>query len=166
MDPHAALRGVRIHTANRTSHTGPHGLGQKSPDSSAIPLCYRHHRTGPDSYHRLGPREFAKVHNVDIPAMVRRLNSKPVIRVEAGAFVGYFEQRQYRLGPTKEGILSAVRKMVRLCAEDRGGILALAHREPADQQSILVVTAKPQSTASFAFAGSLGENGVWLRGCG
>jgi hypothetical protein len=35
------------------SHTGPHGLGQKSPDSSAIPLCYRHHRTGPDSYHRL-----------------------------------------------------------------------------------------------------------------
>ena len=23
------------------SHTGPHGLGQKSPDTSAIPLCYR-----------------------------------------------------------------------------------------------------------------------------
>lgn len=102
------------------SHTGPHGLGQKSPDSSAIPLCYRHHRTGPDSYHRLGPREFAKVHNVDIAAIVRRFNTKPVIRVEAGAFVGYLEQRQYRLGPAAEGILTAVRKMVRLCAEDRG----------------------------------------------
>jgi hypothetical protein len=101
------------------SHTGPHGLGQKSPDSSAIPLCYRHHRTGSDSYHRLGPREFAKVHGVDVPAIVRRLNTKPVIRVEAGAFVGYLEHRQYRLGPTGEGILPAVRKMVRLCAEDR-----------------------------------------------
>ena len=36
------------------SHTGPHGIGQKSPDSSAIPLCAKHHRTGADSYHRLG----------------------------------------------------------------------------------------------------------------
>ena len=36
------------------SHTGPHGLGQKSPDSSAIPLCTKHNRTGKDSYHKLG----------------------------------------------------------------------------------------------------------------
>ena len=42
------------------SHTGPHGLGQKSPDSSAIPLCAKHHRTGNDSYHKLGPRKFLK----------------------------------------------------------------------------------------------------------
>ncbi len=28
------------------SHTGPHGLGQKSSDYSAIPLCAKHHRTG------------------------------------------------------------------------------------------------------------------------
>ena len=42
------------------SHTGPHGLGQKSPDTSAVPLCTRHHRTGNDSYHRLGPRKFAE----------------------------------------------------------------------------------------------------------
>ena len=77
--------------------------------------------TGPD---RLGPREFAKTHNVDVPATVRRLNTKPVIRVEAGAFVGYLEQRQYRLGPTKERILPAVSKMVRLCAEDRGNTQA------------------------------------------
>src|SRR4029077_584023 len=39
------------------SHTGPHGLGQKSPDTSAIPLCITHHRTGKDSYHKLGPRK-------------------------------------------------------------------------------------------------------------
>jgi hypothetical protein len=54
-----------------------------------------------------------------VPAIVRRLNTKPVIRVEAGAFVGYLEHRQFRLGPTREGILPAVRKMVLLCAEER-----------------------------------------------
>ena len=43
-----ATRGVEA------AHTGPHGLGQKSSDLSAIPLCARHHRTGPDSYHKLG----------------------------------------------------------------------------------------------------------------
>jgi hypothetical protein len=101
------------------SHTGPHGLGQKAPDSSAIPLCYRHHRTGNESYHRLGPQKFSKVHNLDIPALVRRLNTKPIIRVEAGAFVGYLESQQYRLGSTREGVQLAVRKMVRLCTEDR-----------------------------------------------
>ena len=101
------------------AHTGPHGLGQKSPDSSVIPLCAKHHRTGNDSYHRLGPRRFAELHNLDIPAIVRRLNTKPVIRVEAGGFVGYLEDQQYWLGPTAEGIGPAVRKMVRFCGEDR-----------------------------------------------
>ena len=59
------------------SHTGPHGLGQKSPDLSAIPLCARRHRTGKDSYHKLGPRKFAELHDLDIPAIVARLNRKP-----------------------------------------------------------------------------------------
>jgi hypothetical protein len=104
---------------SEASHTGPHGLGQKSPDSSAIPLCYRHHRTGRDSYHKLGARRFAQVHNLDIPAIVQRLNLKPVIRIESGAFVGYLEDRQYVLGHTDTGVTTAVRKMVRICAEDR-----------------------------------------------
>lgn len=101
------------------SHTGPHGLGQKSPDSSAIPLCYRHHRTGSDSYHRLGARRFAQVHNLDIPAIVGRLNLRPVIRIESGAFIGYLEDRQYVLGQTNVGVTNAVRRMVRICSEDR-----------------------------------------------
>jgi hypothetical protein len=101
------------------SHTGPHGLGQKSPDSSAIPLCVRHHRTGNDSYHKLGPREFAELHNLDIPAIVGRLNRKPFIRIETGMFVGYFEDQQYLLRMTEEGIASAVRRMTKLCEEDR-----------------------------------------------
>ena len=101
------------------AHTGPHGLGQKSPDTSAIPLCYAHHRTGKDSYHRIGPRKFSEKHQLDIPAIVRRLNTKPAIRIEDGSFVGHLEQQDYVLGPTTEGLSVAIRKMVRLCSEDR-----------------------------------------------
>jgi len=108
-----ATRGIEA------SHTGPRGLGQKSPDSSAIPLCSKHHRTGKDSYHKLGARRFAEVHNLDIPAVVRRLNLKPVIRIESGSFVGYLDDRQYVLGTTNTGVQTAVRKMVTICGEDR-----------------------------------------------
>jgi hypothetical protein len=82
-------------------------------------LCTRHHRTGKDSYHKLGPRKFAELHNLDFPTIVGRLNLKPSIRIEAGMFVGYLEDQQYLLGMTEEGIVSAVRKMTRLCEEDR-----------------------------------------------
>ena len=57
------------------SHTGPHGLGQKSPDESCIPLCGTHHRTGRDSYHVLGRVKFSEVHSLDIPAIIFRLTS-------------------------------------------------------------------------------------------
>ena len=101
------------------SHTGPHGLGQKSPDASAIPLCAKHHRTGGDSYHQLGPRKFSEKHNLDIPAIVRRLNLKPTIRVEDGWFVAYLEDHRYLLGETEAGIGSAVREVIQLCDEVR-----------------------------------------------
>jgi hypothetical protein len=94
-------------------------LGQKSPDSSAIPLCTRHHRTGKDSYHKLGARKFAELHNLDIPAIVARLSRKPFIRIDTGMFIGHLEDQQYLLGMTEEGIASAVRRMTRLCEEDR-----------------------------------------------
>ena len=59
------------------------------------------------------------MHNLDIPAIVGRLNLKPFIRIETGMFIGYLEDQQYLLGMTEEGIVSAVRKMTRLCEEDR-----------------------------------------------
>ena len=118
-----ATRGIEA------AHTGPHGLGQKSPDSSAIPLCHKHHRNGKDSYHRLGPRRFSEIHNLDLPNIVRRLSLKPVIRVESGVFVGYLEDQQYVLGKAAAGIAPAVRKMARLCREDRLG--QLRERTPA-----------------------------------
>jgi hypothetical protein len=59
------------------------------------------------------------LHNLDIPAIVARLNQKPFIRIETGMFIGYLEDQQYMLGMTEEGIASAVRTMTRLCGEDR-----------------------------------------------
>jgi len=115
----AYLRWIRslpcsVCRATRTveaAHTGPHGLGQKSSDLSAIPLCARHHRCGDDSYHRLGPRRFAEVHHLDIRVVVARLSAKPHIRVESGTFVGRLAGQDYELGPTKAGVARAIRRM-------------------------------------------------------
>ena len=101
------------------AHTGPHGLGQKSPDTSAIPLCVKHHRTGKDSYHRLGPRTFSDVHNLDIAGIVRRLGLKPLVGIEAGSFVGYLEDEQYVLGDVSHGVAPAIRAIRELCWRDR-----------------------------------------------
>ena len=106
------------------SHTGPHGIGQKSPDSSAIPLCAKHHRTGNDSYHRLGPRKFSRAHHLDIPAIVGRLNLKPTIRIEAGWFVTYLEDQRYVLGKTDAGVRLAIREVLKLWRENQLGEIA------------------------------------------
>ena len=107
----------RTTRAVEAAHTGPHGLGQKSSDLSAIPLCGRHHRTGDDSYHRLGPRKFAAVHELNIQAIVARLSGKAFIRVEGGSFVGRFQDREYKLGPTEAGLARAIGRMRQLRRE-------------------------------------------------
>jgi hypothetical protein len=101
------------------SHTGPHGLGQKSSDYSAIPLCSKHHRTGRDSYHRLGPRRFSELHNLDIRAIVSRLNLKPMVRLEAGCFVAHLEGERYVLGKICSGFPPALRRMQEVCGRER-----------------------------------------------
>ena len=72
-----------------------------------------------DSYHKLGPRAFSATHAISLRSIVERLNLKPTIRVESGTFVGYLEDRHWVLGTTQAGIESAVKKMVRICTEDR-----------------------------------------------
>ena len=46
----------RLEQNGRTeaAHVGDRGLSQKCPDSQALPCCAWHHRTGPESLHRLG----------------------------------------------------------------------------------------------------------------
>jgi hypothetical protein len=94
------------------AHTGPHGLGQKSADSTAIPLCIRHHRTGNDSYHKLGPRQFAEAHQLEISEILNALNAKPNIRVVAGVFIGNLRDDYYQLGPTHAGLSQALSRMI------------------------------------------------------
>src|ERR1022692_1752858 len=62
--------------AAHTNAVSPRGMGQKSSDFSAIPLCAAHHRENLDSYHRLGERWFAQVHQIRLPELVQALNSR------------------------------------------------------------------------------------------
>ena len=105
--PCAVCRTIR---AVEAAHTGPHGIGQKSSDLSAIPLCARHHRTGDDSYHKLGPRKFAEVHRLNVRAVVTRLSATPIIRIESGGFVGRLGDHEYELGSTSAGLARAIRR--------------------------------------------------------
>jgi hypothetical protein len=104
------------------AHTGPRGLGQKAPDTSAIPLCVKHHRTGSDSYHKLG-RRFAQYHRLDIQAIVRKLNAKLRIHVIAGSFVVDLGEDIYKLGPVQEGLDRALRKLEKIRFEHYNGAL-------------------------------------------
>ena len=67
--------GATVIEAAHTNVLGPRGLGQKTSDFSAIPLCAAHHRENPDSYHNLGERWFAQVHQIRLPELVQALNS-------------------------------------------------------------------------------------------
>jgi len=58
------------------AHTGPHGMGQKASDLDAIPLCWKHHSTGNQSLHALGPVRFARVHKLDVRALIAELQAE------------------------------------------------------------------------------------------
>ena len=68
--------GLTVIEAAHTNALGPRGIGQKTSDFSAIPLCATHHRENPDSYHHLGERWFAQAHQIHLPELVQALNSR------------------------------------------------------------------------------------------
>ncbi len=47
------------------AHFGDRGMGQRSSDYDALPLCVKCHRIGPKSYHVLGGRRFLEVHKLN-----------------------------------------------------------------------------------------------------
>lgn len=67
----ARLDGLGIVEAH---HAGEHGLSQRPPDRTAIPLCAWHHREGPHSAHVLG-RNFWDSWSLNRDALVARLNA-------------------------------------------------------------------------------------------
>ena len=56
------------------AHVGERGLGQKCSDRETIPLCARHHRTGPQAHHVMGKR-FFEHHGLDREKLLAELNS-------------------------------------------------------------------------------------------
>ena len=99
-------------------HTGPRGLSQKSSDLSAIPLCALvHHRVGKHSYHVLARRAFEEHHKISVDQIVRRLNKRPLIRIESGFFVVRFIGERYEIGPTAIGLPRAMGIMTELRKE-------------------------------------------------
>ena len=68
--------GATVIEAAHTNVLGPRGLGQKTSDFSAIPLCSGHHRETLDSYHLLGENGFSHKHGIDLKEFVLRLQSR------------------------------------------------------------------------------------------
>ena len=111
-----AVPGCRA-TYIEAAHTGPHGMSQKSSDRSCIPLCGRHHRRGNDSLHGLGPARFQQHHKLEIADLVKRLNSKPVIRIDGARFIASIGGEEYVLRPVQDGILAAQAAALAICRE-------------------------------------------------
>jgi hypothetical protein len=68
--------GANVTEAAHTNALGRRGLGQKTSDFSAIPLCAAHHRENLDSYHVLGEVGFSHKHRIDLQNLVLRLQSR------------------------------------------------------------------------------------------
>jgi hypothetical protein len=57
------------------AHTGWHGMSARTEDRACVPLCRKHHRTAPDSYHQLRPEpRFERAHGISLAAEVRKRN--------------------------------------------------------------------------------------------
>ena len=67
--------------------------------------------------HKLGPRKFAEVHQLNLRAIVARLSAKAFNRVESGSFVGRPVDQEYALGSTEAGVARAIRRMSELRRE-------------------------------------------------
>jgi len=68
--------GSTVIEAAHTNVLGRRGMGQKTSDFSAIPLCGAHHRESPDSYHVLGENGFSRKHGIDLKALVLALQKQ------------------------------------------------------------------------------------------
>ena len=101
-----AVTGVR--RGVEACHTGPHGVGQKAPDDTAIPLIRELHRTGNFALDKIGRVRFEDRYQISIAAILDRLTSKPFIRVEGSLFVADYLGETYTLLPRAKGLTAAI----------------------------------------------------------
>lgn len=55
-------------------HAGRGYMGQKAPDSTAIPLCPECHRTGKQAWHQIGRKAWQRAHGIEVEREIQRLN--------------------------------------------------------------------------------------------
>ena len=102
------------------SHIGGHGLSQKASDLDAAPICPRHHRTGPDSLHKLGRRRFEQLHGVDLMATVSRLRQRPKLSIQDGYYIAVLDDNElmaYMAGRIDIGLKEAIRRSIEFFRE-------------------------------------------------
>lgn len=82
------------------AHVGRRGMGQKCSDLETIPLCRIHHQ----EQHRIGLKAFARIYELDIPALLHLLTRKPVIRVWERRYIAYWGDTVSALHPVELGL--------------------------------------------------------------
>lgn len=99
VDQNTAASDLWKNVGKSRPRTRDHMVSARSPRMNRrFRYAPRHHRTGRDSYHKVGPRAFERHHGIDIPAAVARLNLRPTIRIESGSFVGQYLDEDYVAG--------------------------------------------------------------------
>jgi len=71
----SSFRPTSQSTPTEAAHCGTRGLGQKCSDREALPLCERHHRTGPLAHHKLG-KKFWSYHGLNREKLIAEYNHR------------------------------------------------------------------------------------------
>ena len=56
------------------AHIGPRGLGERTDDCSALPICFTCHQDGKDALHKIGPERFQIVHGIEFSSLQAMFN--------------------------------------------------------------------------------------------
>ena len=69
-----ACCGCGVERRSEAAHTGTDGgMSMKASDYSCVPLCAECHTQAPGAYHRIGKRDFERLHGLSFAALVARL---------------------------------------------------------------------------------------------
>jgi len=67
------------------AHSGPHGVSQKAPDTSALPLCRIHHRDSKLGLDRIGRAAWEELHGVSIDRLILLTQ----LRADSGGVIAF-----------------------------------------------------------------------------
>jgi hypothetical protein len=80
-------------------------MGQKCSDFETIPLNSLYHR----EQHRIGLKRFAATYELDIPALLDLLTTKPRIFIWAGRYIATWGDESISLGYVEQGLYRSIK---------------------------------------------------------